>query len=88
MTSLQQFYETNKVFKFLDYFFNEFQTVYGHQCKGVYSRETTHGLGVPHKQVLAFICLQHELGDADACGGVTVEHDGGVRHFGLLSSTC
>lgn len=71
------------------HFFHEFLTVYGFQCKGVvYSRETTHSLGVPHKQVLAFIRLQHELGDADACSGVTVEHDGGVRHFGLLSSTC
>lgn len=47
------------------------------QCKGLYSRETTHSVGVPHKQILAFIRLQHKLGDADACRGVTVEHDGG-----------
>lgn len=32
-----------------------------------YSREAAHGVGVPHKQILAFIRLQHELWDADAC---------------------
>lgn len=51
--------------------------------EGVYSREATHGVGVPHEQILAFVRLQHELGDADAGRGVALEHDGGGHHFGL-----
>lgn len=57
------------------------------KVKSVSSRETAHSVRLPYKQILAFVRLQLELGDADACRGVTVEHDGGRRHFGFLTPT-
>lgn len=54
-------------------------------CDWVSSRQAD-GLRVPHKQVLALVRLQHELGDADACRRAAVEHYGGRRHLGPLAA--
>lgn len=52
----------------------------------VSSRQNADGCRVPHKQILAFVRLQHELGDADACRVAAVEHDGGRHRLGLLAA--
>lgn len=56
--------------------------------KSVSSRESAHSWGVPHKHILASIRLQHKLGDAVACRGVTAEHDGGGHRCAILAATC
>lgn len=55
------------------------------RTNSVYSHQTTHSVCVPHKQILAFVRLPHELGNADACRWAAVEHDGRRNHFGFLS---
>lgn len=47
------------------------------QRLNVCSREDADGVRVPHKQVLALVCLQHELGDAHARRGAALKGDGG-----------
>lgn len=56
-------------------------------CKKMYSRQITHSIRVPHKQILAIVRLQHKLRDADTCWRVTVEPYCGWNIFVLCAAT-
>lgn len=59
---------------------------HGWPIRGRPLRQVAHGVGLPHKQVLAVVSLQHELGEAHTSLWVAVEHDGGRGHPGRLTA--